>query len=387
MPNEKELEELEEIAVPDADDPPVAAEDPIEKKYAAQMREISPQKVELPMSALQEMIEPKTGQIFLKPDFQRRDVWDTERRSRFIESIIMNIPLPPVFLGEVEYGKWAVLDGRQRLTSIYEFRRGSFRLTGLKIWKELNGKNFEDLQNADLDKFLLRQFIPAVIVKKESAPRVQYEVFDRLNTGGVVALPMEIRNAVYQGAFNKLLHGLSEAPDFLFLWGMPADKNKRTKFPFFNRMYDLEQVLRFFAVPEYDGTSKLKDFLGSFMDRRNEAYSRGEIKPEADSARFLAAYGLARALFGETAFRRPVAEGKLSTQRSAPLADALLYALSLVPPQVPQELASALKKNLDALSLTDPEFQRATTKGTNGKGAIECRLTKVRNVVQQTLGG
>jgi len=77
-------------------------------------------------------------QIYLNPDFQRRDRWDVEKQSRFIESIIMNVPIPPVFLGEDEYGKYVVLDGRQRLTAIKGFLSNIFKLTGLKVWEDLN---------------------------------------------------------------------------------------------------------------------------------------------------------------------------------------------------------------------------------------------------------
>src|SRR5713101_16550 len=104
---------------------------PLEKKYSEQMRQIVSQKIDLPISTLPEMIKE---QINLNPDFQRRDRWDEEKQSRFIESIIMNVPIPPVFLGEDEYGSYVVLDGRQRLTAIYEFLKNHYSLKGLEVW-------------------------------------------------------------------------------------------------------------------------------------------------------------------------------------------------------------------------------------------------------------
>jgi hypothetical protein len=102
--------------VDDADDD-IAAEQAgdlaLEEKYSKQMRQIHPQKIELPISTLRTMVEE---QIKLNPEFQRRDRWDTKKQSRFVESIIMNVPVPPVFLGEDKYGSYVVLDGRQRLT-------------------------------------------------------------------------------------------------------------------------------------------------------------------------------------------------------------------------------------------------------------------------------
>jgi hypothetical protein len=96
-------------------DPPTSA---LEKKYSEQMRQIVTQKIDLPISTLPEMIKE---QINLNPDFQRRDRWDQDKQSRFLESIIMNVPIPPVFLGEDQYGTYVVLDGRQRLTAVNEF--------------------------------------------------------------------------------------------------------------------------------------------------------------------------------------------------------------------------------------------------------------------------
>src|SRR5712691_9083123 len=98
--------------------------DALEKKYQEQMRQIVSQKIELPISTLPDMLKE---QINLSPDFQRRNRWDVEKRSRFIESIIMNVPVPPVFLGENEYSNYLVLDGRQRLTAIFEFLKNNYK--------------------------------------------------------------------------------------------------------------------------------------------------------------------------------------------------------------------------------------------------------------------
>ncbi len=180
---------------------------PLEEKYREQMRQIISQKIELPISTLPEMIDK---QINLSPEFQRRDRWSVEKQSRFIESIIMNVPIPPVFLGEDDYGNYVVLDGRQRLTAMYQFLKNAYVLKNLEVWKELNGLRFLDLEKRKLDRTITRRFVPAVVILKESSPEVKYDVFDRLNTGGVVANEMEIRNAVYPGKFNRLIHRLSE---------------------------------------------------------------------------------------------------------------------------------------------------------------------------------
>ncbi len=262
-------------------------ETPLEEKYREQMRQIVSQKIELPISTLPGMIKE---QINLSPEFQRRNRWDDERRSRFIESIIMNVPIPPVFLGEDEYGKYVVLDGRQRLTAINEFLKNTYRLKKLDVWSELNGANFDELQKRKLAPAITRRFIPAIVVLKESSPIVKYDVFDRLNTGGMIANPMEIRNAIYQGPFNSHLQHLSRDPTFRRLWEIPLDDLQAEKNTLYSQMYDVELVLRFFAVfkPE-EINLRFKDYLSEFMDAQNKVYKDDPARERADTELFTTA--------------------------------------------------------------------------------------------------
>ena len=280
---------VREALMPDQDQPIEFGEEPIEpgttaleQKYSKEMRQIVSQKIDLPISTLPEMIKE---QIDLNPDFQRRDRWDVEKQSRFIESIIMNVPIPPVFLGEDEYGKYVVLDGRQRLTAIKDFLGNIFKLAGLKVWEDLNGQNYNDLQKKKLAAAITRRFVPAVVILKESSSQVKYDVFDRLNTGGVIAEPMEIRNAVFQGGFNKLIRELAEVPEFRRLWDIPSEPGDLEKNRLYRTMSDVELVLRFFALSEYDRMDmKFKDYLGDYMERRNKEYAKDPAVAHADRA-------------------------------------------------------------------------------------------------------
>jgi Protein of unknown function DUF262 len=308
----------------------------IEEKYRLQMRQIMPQKIELPITTLPAMIEE---QINLNPEFQRRDRWDQARQSRFIESIIMNVPIPPVFLGEDEYGMYVVLDGRQRLTAVNEFLKNSYELKGLEVWNELNGKRFNDLKKQKLDRFLTRRFIPAVVILKESSPEVKYDVFDRLNTGAVIAEPMEIRNAVFKGTFNDLLRTLSSDLTFRQLWDIPTDNLQREKNQNYLKMVDLELVLRFFALRDYERmNSRFKDYLSVYMGERNGLYKQHPELLAEDEKQFLTAVKNCWRVFGENAFRKPT-----TGNRSAPMADAYMVALSTVDPKDLADDKAALK--------------------------------------------
>jgi Protein of unknown function DUF262 len=367
MPDEEKIEL--------GDDPQQEPQIPLEEKYRQQMRQIISQKIELPISTLPGMIEK---QINLSPDFQRRDRWSVEKQSRFIESIIMNVPIPPIFLGEDDYGNYVVLDGRQRLTAVNDFLRNVYSLKDLKVWEELNGSRYLDLQKRRLDRTITRRFVPAVVVLKESSPEVKYDVFDRLNTGGVVANEMEIRNAVYQGQFNRLIHKLSDERRFRELWGIPTDDTAREEDSDYRKMRDVELVLRFFALANPDMMElKFKDHLGTFMGARNKAYEADPGQKTSDEAAFKRAIENCWKVFGARAFQRE------KGPKSAPLSDAMMSSLCLLNPErLEPPVAESLRTELQRL-LTDPEFAKAISSGTNGKGSIRTRIEMAKAVVRK----
>jgi len=372
--------------MPDQEQPIEFGEEPVEpgttaleQKYNKEMRQIVSQKIDLPISTLPEMIKE---QIDLNPDFQRRDRWDVDKQSRFIESIIMNVPIPPVFLGEDQYGKYVVLDGRQRLTAIKDFLSNLFKLSGLKVWEDLNGQNYNELQKKKLSAAITRRFVPAVVILKESSSQVKYDVFDRLNTGGVIAVPMEIRNAVFPGAFNKLIRTLAELPEFRRVWDIPVDQGELEKNRLYRDMSDIELVLRFFALSEYGQMDmKFKDYLGDFMDRRNKEYAQNQGLAAADTERFRRAVENCWTVFGADAFRKAV-----GAKKSAPLADAVMVSLADYAPNVVAPKAANIRAAINTLLTGNAdnhkEFQKAFGTGTNGKGAIRTRIELAKEAVK-----
>lgn len=197
----------------------------------------------------------------LRPFYQRRSRWDEERQSKLIESFIINIPVPPIFLYERAYNSYEVMDGQQRVTAISDFYGNRFSLIGLDLWPELNGLFYSDLPNkirAGLD----RRSISSIVLLKESAPDeedaifLRQLVFERLNTGGVKLERQEIRNALSHGSFNLALYELARDNSFREIWDLPKFEpeeltdHKRDIYesPFFKTMEDIEVVLRFFAL-------------------------------------------------------------------------------------------------------------------------------------------
>lgn len=223
------------------------------------------------------------GKYDKKPIYQRRITWDDEKCSKLIESFIMNIPVPPIFIYEVEFDKYEVMDGLQRITAIQRFYDGEYALKGLTEWKELNGCKYNELPQKIREGIDRRQ-ISVISLLKESAKTALQEqkmkrmVFERLNTGGVKLEPQEIRNALYDGPFNELCKELSCIDNFRKMWGILNTRENNVnkeysvddqvnlaseiaKNKMYMRMYDVELVLRFFAMRHLDEFTSLSDFL------------------------------------------------------------------------------------------------------------------------------
>lgn len=196
----------------------------------------------------------------VRPFYQRRSRWDEERQSKLIESFIINIPVPPIFLYEQAYNSYEVMDGQQRITAIDDFYQNKFALKGLDLWPELNGLKYLDLPNkirAGLD----RRSISSIVLLKESTPDeedaifLRQLVFERLNTGGVKLERQEIRNSLGSGIFNDTLFELARRDEFRRIWGLPLFVDEELEnhkldiydMAFFKKMEDIEVVLRFFA--------------------------------------------------------------------------------------------------------------------------------------------
>src|ERR1700675_3266609 len=162
----------------------------------------------------------------LRPEYQRRLVRDTEKKSLFIESLLMNIPVPPVFLYETDLSRYEVMDGQQRLNAILEFYENNLKLQGLETWSALNGYTYSKCPPR-IQRGLDRRRISATVLLAENREKsthvdsIRREVFERLNTGGLSLNPQELRNSLYSGDFNDLIIELAGYRLFDEVWGIP----------------------------------------------------------------------------------------------------------------------------------------------------------------------
>jgi hypothetical protein len=256
----------------------------INEKYVKGEVRIITEQARYPLTAIEGMV---TGTSYkLDPDFQRRRRWDTVKKSRLIESFIMNVPIPPIFLYEYEYSQYEVMDGLQRMTAIYDFYTDAFPLQGLQEWAELNGMRYSQLPE-QVRKGIDRRYLSSIILLQETARnpdealRLKQLVFERINSGGIKLEPQETRNALYDGPLNRLCIRLARNRYLCRMWDIPEPTEAEIEHEevsadllsneSYQKMDDVELVLRFFAHRQRLDQEKfeLKSYLDEFLRQGN----------------------------------------------------------------------------------------------------------------------
>jgi len=331
----------------------------------------------------------KRGRLIVQPDFQRQFVWDVAKASRLIESTLLEIPLPVIYISEEKDGKEYLIDGQQRLTSFFSFIDGNlpsekdFKLTGLKVLTELNGKMFKDLSDELQDK--IRYYnVRTITFKKESQADLKFEVFERLNTGSVSLNDQELRNCIYRGPYNDLLKSLSKEPDFTYLLGLKQPDK---------RMKDIELVLRFAAF--YHATYlNYKPPMKKFLNKDAEKY---QFISDADAVELRGAFknacAIIRSLLDQHAFKR-VYKGTPNnpngywepTKFNASLYDILMYQFAREDKNKVYQNLDSVREALINLMTDDPEFIDSIELSTSSVQAVTKRFDKWRLTLQGIIG-
>jgi hypothetical protein len=222
---------------------------------------------ETPHSIFDLMRKYDDGRLIINPDFQRNLVWKLEQKSKFIESIILNFPLPPIYVNETREGKYIVVDGLQRTTALYEFLHDKFKLKGLEALENLNNKSFSDLkemsgayqtkiEDKKITLYVLRPSVPIEVV---------YDLFNRINTGGTQLERQEVRNCIFLGKATDLLKELSESNIFK----KAIDHGIKPK-----RMKDREAVLRYLSFQVFDYEKDYQKDMSSFVENAMRAINK-----------------------------------------------------------------------------------------------------------------
>ncbi|QHI77509.1 DUF262 domain-containing protein [Serratia sp. NGAS9] len=226
--------------------------------------------------------------LVLEPDYQRKYQWDSIKASKFIESICLNIPVPVIYLAEEKDGSFSVIDGQQRLTSLFRFIKHDeldnifpnagitpLVIEGLKILPDLNGKSYAEIDRT-FKSSISKRPIRCIVVLNDSDETLKFEVFERLNTGSAELTAQEIRNCVHRGSFNKLIKKLSENEKFRELIALPPADEKSMK--------GVELVLRFLAYRDLtvhsDYSDNYAEYLNLYMEEYREISSSKEKQLE-----------------------------------------------------------------------------------------------------------
>ena len=333
-----------------------------------------------PITALTGMLD--RGQLDLQPQFQRQYVWALrpELPSRLIESLLLKIPIPPIYFGNVPGGRLEVIDGQQRLTTLVKFVRNEFALCKLQRMSSLNGKYFKDLTVEQQEK-ILREPIRSIEIDAAGNTELRYEVFERLNRGSMALNEQELRNCVYRGQFNQLLAELEKDLTWRKMKGGPIEP----------RFKEREVILRFFAfanrLPQYTGN--LKSFLNEYM---RQYAPREEAALKAHAALFRQTMQNIYAVFGTHSARlyeinQRTNNGDWDSKFSVTALDIQAAALMNRPAAKVQLAAEQIRELFLFTMLTDAEMQDAISRRTGSTVQTKIRFTKFKTLVDALVDG
>jgi hypothetical protein len=328
----------------------------------------------------------------LRPEYQRRLRWSAKKKSLLIESLLLNIPIPPVYFFENDLARYEVMDGQQRLNAIHEFLENDFALIGMDKLSFLNGRRYNRLP-PKVRRGLDRASVSAIILLQETRSDrddpylVRRYVFERLNTGGEKLNAQELRNSIYKGPLNELIVHLTRHPSFCRIFDIPIysavdeseyyENEERQKNTLYRTMGDCQLVLRSFALMDDD---RILGSMRSILDRyMGENRDISEIEIEAKKNIFSAAIEACEAMFGDQAFRLlPDRSGRRRV--SAALYDAVTVSLMRRINKLPTfvEKGKKIEAEVEALLNCEPDLM---TGQANTSKSIKDRLAAIGSIL------
>jgi len=318
------------------------------------------------------------NEINLSPDFQRKGgIWTDEAQSRLIESILIRIPLPAFYVDATDEGNWLVVDGLQRLSTLQRFiLKQEFVLKGLEFLHPLEGKKFSELSRA-FQRRIEETEVTIFAIQAGTPEEVKFNIFKRINTGGLPLSAQEIRNAINGERVRHFILSLATSIEFkLATQGGIKDK----------RMADRECVTRFLAFrltnPKNYPSKDFDAFLNKTMKRLNDPEQISNAGITSLANEFKDAMNRARRVFGRHAFRKYFG----ITGRISPINKALFEVIAVNLATLSDDEATALiDKKEDVLAgfaelMDDPEFYLAISQGTGAPARVKLRFSKVESL-------
>lgn len=299
---------------------------------------------------------------FLIPNYQRDFIWekDKEKMSRFIESILLDLPIPYLFFAdEEETGKLEIVDGSQRIRTLKAFHENTFELQGLDVLDLLNGFKFEDLVESRQRRFL-RKTLRSIELTERASSDVRRDLFARINSKPYDLLPMEVRKGTFDGRFYNFIDSCAKNPLFTEICPISDDRKKRGEAQ--------ELVLRFFAYSDRfeEFTHRVDDFLDAYMkDKHEQGFDQASMQEEFDR---MLTFINKNFQFG---FRKSKGSKTTPRVRFEALSVGANLALRINPDLVPKNITNWLESG---------EFKSHTTSdASNSRTKVIGRITYVRD--------
>lgn len=329
-------------------------------------------------------------QVDLDPAFQRRNVWSAIAKSKFIESLLLGIPIPQILLSvkKGKKGSYIVLDGKQRLLTISEFIKGKtpdgkeFRLKGMRILKELEGMSWSDIKkDEDRKDQFWNETVRTTIIKNWSNQNVLYEIFYRLNSGSVKLSPMELRMALYPGEFLKWIISWSETLG-------PLHELLRKKRPD-PRMADVEIAVRFlaFELSEGDYTGNLKEYLDVFCDATNAKFGMQKDEVAEKLSTLNKSITLGMDVFPNNTFCRKYLGDKYEGRFNRAILDVMLGSMANIRfYNYMKENPIKVRKAFEKMCVDNSDFIRSVETSTKNIGPTRTRFSAWYEVINAEFG-
>ena len=305
--------------------------------------------------------------IITNPDYQRNYVYDDKKASSLVESILIGIPIPVIYLCEEDDGCLTVIDGQQRIVSFVRFLKNEFPLVGLTKVPSINGLYYRDLDK-NIQRTLRQKSLKAIIINKDSQD-LKYDIFSRLNLGAVKLKDQEVRNCIYRGSFNNMLKEIAANNKTLKV--LFHDENKRSAYE--------ERVLRFFALRDYlNLRGTFKKTMNSYMEKHQEdddisiKYCRDQYNSLIDTI---------KCVMGEDAFFS--LDGDKRKKFNGAVYDSIIIPFSYFNKRSLFAHADEIRTAINNIKLTNKEYQNNTYVGTNAGPRVRGRIQIIMNLLDR----
>ena len=367
----------------DMDPEPDSGLEPEKEESGAIKRPFDPEKIKVrTMNVVVDQIVSRIDhkEIDLAPGFQRKaGIWKIRQKSRLIESLLLRIPIPVFYVAADENEAWSVVDGVQRTSTIYGYVNGDFPLTQIEYLTKLEGHSYDQLPRP-MQRRIRETQLAVNVIEPGTPEEVMFNIFKRINTGGLVLNGQEIRHALHPGPIRNLLEDLAGSKEFL----NATDGSIKTE-----RMADRECVLRFFAFHIYPWEkytdNDLDGYLGLAMKKINNmsSYERKNI-----SMNFRKTMDASCKIFQNKAFRKPFTERERRRRINKALFDAWAVGLARRSEDQIAALVDSRKKvarEFVSLMKNDLEFDDAITYSTGTPSRVRKRFQAIDDLIERCL--